>query len=95
MFCSLGAMAAESWHGLSCSPPSFTNWQNVFVVMLAALKTHRSSKPASQSTGSNDAVALQHSWPLCLTAGHCVPPGQQAQGTVVQRLLPPLSRALF
>lgn len=63
--------------------------------MLAALKTHCSSKPASQSTGSNDTVALQPSRPLCLTAGRCVPPGQQAQGAVMQRLLPPFSRALF
>lgn len=68
---SLGAMAARSWHGLSCSPPSFTNWQNVFVVMLAALKTHCNSTPASQSTGSNDAVALQPSWPLRSTKGQC------------------------
>ena len=66
MFWSLGTIAAESRHGLPYSPLSFTNWQNFLLVMLAPLKTHCRSKPACQSTGSNDAVALQPARPSCL-----------------------------
>lgn len=66
MLWSPGTIAAESWHGLPCSPLSFTNWQNFLLVMLAPLNTHGRSKPACQSPGSSDAVALQPAWPSCL-----------------------------
>lgn len=101
MLWSLGTIAAESWHGLPCSPLSFTNWQNFLLVMLAPLKTHCRSKPACQSTGSSDAVALQPAWPSCLknagysvlTAGRCTQPGQQAPDSMRQRISPLLSWA--
>lgn len=66
MFRSAGETAPGSWHDLPCSPPSFTNWQNFLVGMLAPLKVHCLSKPGSHGAGT-----LQPEEPFCLETGEC------------------------
>lgn len=71
MFWSVGETAPESWHDSPWSPPSFTNWQNLLVVLWAPLRTRRGSNPACQSRGFSHAEALCPGRPLPLKSDEC------------------------
>lgn len=97
MFRSAGETAPGSWHDLPCSPPSFTNWQNFLVGMLAPLKVHCGSQPACQSLAPMGqglfSLKSLSAWKPVNAPGHCAKPDHQGQHSARPRILPPFSGA--